>query len=133
MLRMTIISNHKLKIIMNALEDNREYRRLSIKMPFKYQRKLEGRSAVQHGVTKNISTGGMYFETAKDTFQPGELLTIELDVSENEGYFPTNSSIQAVGEVVHITPVPDLSSSDNHGYYKNGVGIRFCDSLKLVF
>ena len=73
------------------------------------------------GRTLNISTGGLYFETATDTFEQGNLLKVELSIP------PTSGLLEFGGKIAGFAKVLRTDSASG-GY---GVALQFCRPPKL--
>ncbi len=86
---------------------------------------------VCRGVTRNVSSGGLYLETATDGFRPGGVWQLELSVPPGEGHFPYEGQVQAVAEVLRVEDLaPPATSGDNRRF---GIAGRFREPLKLRF
>jgi len=116
--------------MVTARQERRKHRRLEIRLPLQYWPVGESEANACRTVTKNISTGGLYFETDDEEIRPGMLLHIELTIPPGEGHFPYPGRITGVGEVVRVAP---LSEGKARKVRRIGVATRFRESLKLSF
>jgi len=73
------------------------------------------------GNTVNVSTGGLYFETADDAFEQGDLLKVELSIP------PTSGLLEFGGKIAGFAKV--LRTDSSSGTY--GVALQFCHPPKL--
>ena len=86
-------------------------------------------------MTRNISTGGVYFEAdLSNDLPPPEarsLLSVEMTIPPGEGYFPYEGRVRGVAEVLRceLMGAPDTSP----GSRRVGVAARFREPLKLAF
>ena len=74
-----------------------------------------------HGEIKNVSSGGLYFETETDKFVQGNLLQIELSIP------PTSGLLEFGGKIAGFAKV--LRAETTSGKY--GVALQFCNPPKL--
>ena len=115
--------------------EQRQHRRLEIRLPLECHRLHEGESHALRSTTRNISTGGVYFEAElSDSLPPPEatsLLSVEMTIPPGEGYFPYEGRVRGVAEVLRCEPLAatDPSSSSR----RVGVAARFREPLKLAF
>ena len=111
-------------------QERRTHRRLEIRLPLQYCPVDDTGVNVCRTVTRNISTGGLYFETDDVDLRPGMLIDMELTIPPGEGYSPYQGHITGVGEVVRVdSPDPVL----NAGARRVGVATRFREGLRLSF
>src|SRR5690606_12972522 len=89
--------------------ERRQHRRLAIQLPLECHRLDGGCSPVLRSNTRDISTGGLYFEAdvpeVASLPTPDTLFTIELTVPPGEGYFPYQGQIRGVAEVLRCEPL----------------------------
>jgi hypothetical protein len=115
--------------------EQRQHRRLEIRLPLECHRLTQGEGHVLRSTTRNISTGGVYFETdISDQLPPPEahaLLSVEMTIPPGEGYFPYEGRVHGVAEVLRCEPlgVADLMT----GAQRMGIAARFSEPLKLAF
>lgn len=115
--------------------EKRQHRRLEIRLPLECHRLTQGERRVLRSTTRNISTGGVYFEAdISDELPPLEtnsLLSVEMAVPPGEGYFPYEGRVHGVAEVLRCEPL----GAANHatGSRRMGIAARFSEPLKLTF
>lgn len=73
------------------------------------------------GHTINVSPGGLYFETAADTFKQGNLLKVELSIPPTSGLLEFGGKIAGFAKVLRTD-----SASDRYG-----VAVQFCRPPQL--
>ena len=115
---------------MTTRQERRQHRRLEIRLPLQYAPTDDVGGNVCRTVTKNISTGGLYFETDDLDIQPGMMVALELTVPPGEGHFPYQGHITSVGQVVRVDP---LRAESRTAPRRVGVATRFREGLKLSF
>jgi hypothetical protein len=106
--------------------EKRKFKRLPIAYDITCRKVDSTTERLYKGCTVNISTGGLYFETADGTFMPGNLLKIELSIPPTAGLLEFGGKIAAFAKVLRTSNISDTSSSD-----KYGVALQFCQSPKL--
>ena len=113
--------------------ENRSHRRLDIRLPLEYHKEGVGRCNVFRTVTINVSTGGVYFETAADDIQVGDCLSLQLAVPADDGRFPPNGKISTVAKVVRTKAINDPATKKGLPFTRYGVAAQFEQGLKLAF
>lgn len=111
-------------------QERRRHRRLDIRLPLQYCSADESGVEVCRTVTRNISTGGVYFETDDLSIQPGTLIDLRLTIPPGEGYSPYQGHISSIGEVVRVDDLGPTAHADTR---RIGVATRFRDGLRLSF
>jgi len=111
--------------------ERRKHRRLQMHLPLEFSRVAEPAAGQHRSVTRDISTGGIYFETLLDDLRKGELLDIELTIPPGEGHFPYQGRVSSVARVVR-TERPS-GSAGRTANPRMGVGAAFRESFKLSF
>ena len=101
--------------------EKRRHKRLEAKYNLSCQKVGPTGSMSYGGHTVNVSTGGLYFETAADTFKQGDLLKVELDIP------PTSGLLEFGGKLAGFAKVLRTDSASG----KHGVAIEFCRPPKL--
>ncbi len=117
--------------------DRRQHRRLDIRLPLDCVPVDNGSDRAFRSTTRNISTGGLYFETdlADRALLPREhsLVNIELTVPPGQGHFPYQGQVSSVAEVLRHEPLETPASAVPNGSARFGVAVRFREPLKLKF
>ena len=86
--------------------------------------------SVEHfysGRTINVSPGGLYFQTEADTFEPGNLLKVDLSVPPTSGLLEFGGRISGFGRVLRTETIKEIMP----GKKGCGVALEFCRSPKL--
>ena len=116
-----------------GIEGKRSHRRLNIRLPMSFHKENVGRSNSLRTVSINVSTGGIYFETAAEDLKIGDRLAFELAVPPEDGRFPPEGKITTKGKVVRTTVLKDLSNDEGLSFARYGVAAQFEESFKLTF
>jgi len=116
-----------------SIEEKRAHRRLNIRLPMEFKKEGASRSNALRTVTLNISTGGVYFETAADYIKPQDNLDFELGVPPDDGRFPPQGKITTKGKVLRTTLIEDAPQPDGLSYPRYGVAAQFEQGFKLKF
>ena len=111
--------------------ERRKHRRLQMRLPLEFRRVNELSAGQYHSVTRDVSTGGIYFETGLDDLQKGELLDIEMTIPPGEGHFPYQGRVSSVARVVRTAK--SSASAGRTANPRMGVGAAFRESFKLSF
>ncbi len=115
--------------------DRRQHRRLEIRLPLECHRHVGSEDHVLRATTRNISTGGLYFETDLSDpllpLEPQSLLSVELTIPPGEGYFPYEGRVRSVAEVLRCDALE--SPGGGQGSPRVGVAALFKEPLKLAF
>ena len=80
------------------------------------------------GSTLNVSTGGLYFQTASSNLRKGDLLNVELDVPPTSGLLELGGTMSSFGRVLRIGQIEDSATNIREGY---GGAVEFCQSPKF--
>lgn len=104
--------------------EKRKFKRIPIKLDLSCRKVGSQTEQLHKGHTVNVSPGGLYFETAEDTFKPGNLLKLELSIPPAVGQLDFGGRISGFGRVLRAGNT-GLSSD------KYGVALEFCRSPKL--
>ncbi len=123
----------RLTDLMEQIKERRKDRRLEVRLPLEYRRESAIRSGINRTVTRNVSTGGLYFETAAEDLRVGDNLQMELGVPEGEERFPRHSKITTGGQVVRVDNLEGERSGEGLEYPRYGVGVQFRQGFKLTF
>ena len=83
------------------------------------------------GSTANISPGGLYFETAIDTFIPGNLINVELSIPPTAGLLEFGGRVSGIGNILRIHNIMNSQTNSNLPDDRYGVAVEFCQPLKL--
>ncbi len=119
--------------LMEQIKERRKHRRLDVRLPLEYRREGAGRGGVSRTMTVNVSTGGLYFETAAEDMRIGDKVQMELGVPEGEERFPRHSKITTGGQVVRVNSLEGANKGGGPEYPRYGVGVEFQQGFKLAF
>ena len=118
-------------------EERRQHRRLSIRLPLECCPKDGPKERTMRTVTKDIGTGGVYFEADLLEGMPApeldSLLDIELIVPPGDGHFPYEGRVTSIAEVVRCEPLEPPPSAGAETPLRAGVAARFKEPLRLAF
>lgn len=106
---------------MKDRQEKRRHRRLGINYNISCRKVGSTKSRTYEGLTANVSSGGMYFNTTTGTFHQGDLLKIELSIPPTSGLLEFGGKIAGFAKVLRTNPASG----------KYGVALRFCRSPKL--
>lgn len=101
--------------------EKRRYRRLGTHYNISCRKVGSDEDRAYDGLTVNVSTGGLYFQTATDSFEKGNLLKVELSIP------PTSGMLEFGGKIAGFAKV--LRTDSAAGRF--GVALQFCRSPKL--
>jgi len=101
--------------------EKRRHKRLGAKYNLSCRKVGSAGSISYSGHTVNVSTGGLYYETAADTFKQGDLLRVELAIP------PTSGLLEFGGKIAGFAKVLRTDSASG----KHGVALQFCRPPKL--
>jgi Tfp pilus assembly protein PilZ len=110
---------------MNGSE-KRKFKRLPITLGLSCRKVGSTTEKLYKGYTINVGPGGLYFETADDVFEIGNLLKVELSIPPTAGLLEFGGKISAFAKVLRTSNLSDILSSN-----KYGVALQFCQSPKL--
>lgn len=114
------------------IEERRAHRRLDIRLPLDYSRLGMPRSSSTKTVTRNVSTGGLCFETVADDLSPGDELAFDLGVPPSDSRYPPHATISTVGRVIRTSKIDDEPNDDGVVFTRYSIAAQFEKSLKLA-
>lgn len=115
---------------MDRLE-KRRYERLKAAYNISCQKIGSSGNDLYEGCTVNVSTGGLYFETADNAFEKGELLKVELTIQPTPGLLEFGGKIAGFAKVIRACNVTDSMVEKGPSAARYGVAVEFCRPLKL--
>ena len=116
---------------MTQITEKRRHRRLAIRLSLGY-RKMNGEADVSYqSTTRNVSTGGVYFETTDEDLCPGDMLEFELGVPPVDNRFPKNATIATTGEITRRTLLEGQIEDNGKSYSRYGVAAQFQQGFNL--
>lgn len=116
--------------VKSSENDRRGSRRLELRLPVELRMADGEASTLIRTITRNISTGGLYFELDRADFSPGDRLNIELTVPPAEGVSPYPGRATCMAEVVRCTP---LAADSKTNLDRVGIAARFLDRLRITY
>ena len=114
------------------LQEKRAHRRLDIRLPLEYRKEGAPRRSVFRTTTLNVSTGGLYFETAAQNIRVGETYAFELGIPATDERFPIQGKIVASARIVRTTPLDDEPNHDGLVLARFGVAAQFDSGFRLT-
>jgi len=114
-------------------KERRIHRRLAIQMPLEYRRIGVGRHNATNTTTVNVSTGGVYFETVAEDIDIGDRLAFEFAVTPDDEWFPQNSKIATIAEVLRVSDIPPTPDDSGPAFTRYGIAARFLQDFRLTF
>lgn len=110
--------------------NRRANRRLDVSFPVRCTAEGGHSTISWQAVTRNVSTGGIYFESGMTQLAVGQTVTLELFIPPGAGYFPYESKMISRSEVIRIEPLDDADAGADKAS-RVGVAARFVTQLKV--
>lgn len=110
--------------------ERRAHRRMEIRLPVECRADVASETSIVRSITRDVSTGGMSFESDAADFQVGDRLRIDLTVPPAEGVSPYQGRASCRAEVlrVHRIPAAGAGSIERHL-----IATRFLGKLRLEY
>jgi len=106
--------------------EKRRYKRQAIGLELSCRKIGSTDEKLYAGCTVNVSPGGLYFETASEVFNAGNLLKVDLSIPPAAGQLEFGGRFSGFARVLRTyEPCTTLSSR------RFGVALEFCQSPKL--
>lgn len=121
------------KMINSQSKEKRSYRRLDMSLPLEYRKPKNENCNFLRSITKNVSTGGVYFETTDDSLKAGDILTFELGIPEGDNRFPKHGTISTTGKITRLTSIAINGDQSPSRLSRFGVAASFQKGFKLEF
>jgi len=116
----------------STFNEKRAHRRLDIRLPLEYRKREDVRSKPLRSMTINVSTGGVYFETAKEDIRRGDILEFELGIPPGDSRFPLPGKIANKGKVIRTVAIGDQTGeTETPAYSRFGVAAQFQEEFKI--
>jgi hypothetical protein len=112
--------------------NRRQHRRLQIRFLLTCSQISPLKEDVYKGLTLNISTGGICFETAAKTFEPGDLVKLELLVPPTVGVLELGGKINAFAMILRTERI-NGSSPQKEIYNRCAVAAQFCQTPSFFY
>lgn len=101
--------------------EKRKHKRLGANYNISCRKVGSAENRAYDGFTANVSSGGLYFQTAADAFEKGNLLKVELSIPPTSGQLEFGGKIAGFAKVLRT----DLAAG------RFGVALQFCRPPKL--
>lgn len=111
--------------------EKRNYKRLPIKLDLSCRKVGSTVGELYAGCTVNVSSGGLYFETAADKFKPGNVVEIKLSIPPTAGLLEFGGRISSLARVLRTNNISDSYKDSNLSHGRYGVALEFCRPPKL--
>ena len=112
--------------------ERRKYKRLPLTLDLLCRKVGSKVGKPYTGCTVNIGPGGLYFETSVDTFQQGNLLSVELSIPPTTGLLELGGRISSTAKVLRTHNIRDISRRDDDLYSaRYGIALEFCRPPRL--
>ncbi len=108
--------------------ERRAHRRLDVRLPVELRSLDRPESPVVRATTRNISTGGLYFELDRPDFSTGHRVNVTLSIPPAEGVSAFHGTAICGAEIVRCDPSNDDSRTGSFG-----VAARFLEDLRLRY
>ena len=116
------------------MAEKRRHERLPMRLGILCRKIGQSAETFYRGQTLNISTGGLFFETADGedgVFNQGDLLNVELSVPPTNGLLEFGGRISSFARVVRACGLSQGRVSPAGPPNKVGVAVQFCQHPKL--
>ena len=97
-------------------------------LPLEYRKAGQPSTQLHRSVVRDVSTGGIFFETMLDDLREGDLLDIELTIPPGQGHFPYQGRVSSTASVVRTEKLAGQITSP-----RVGIGAAFRKGFKLAF
>jgi len=108
--------------------ERRRYERLELQLDLSCRKPGWPLERLCRGQTINVSTGGVYFEASRDTFERGDILKVDLSIPPRCGLLEYGGRLSGFGRVLRKDA---FSPGSAPGGGKTGVAVEFCRSPRL--
>ena len=107
--------------------EKRKFARLGVEFNLSCSKIGSSVEILHSGLTVNVSTGGLYFQTEADVFKPGSLVKLDLSILPESGLLEFGGRISGFGRVLRTDTIKEISP----GKSRYGIALEFCRSPKL--
>jgi len=111
--------------------EKRKYRRIPIALDLSFRKVGSKTEKIHTGRTVNVSTGGLYFETAAPKFEQGNLLRIELSIPPTAGLLELGGAVSAFARVLRTSKISDTPKGIDLYGTKYGIALQFYHRPRL--
>jgi len=112
--------------------ERRKYGRLPMKLALSCSKVGPSKGTLHKGCTVNVSPGGLYFQTAAATFEPGSLVRVELSIPPTTGVLELGGTMSGFAKVLRTHNIRDSRTNANLSSDRCGVAVEFCNRPTLV-
>jgi len=111
--------------------DKRRHRRLPTQYRISCRKVGSIAGEFCNGRTVNVSSGGLYFETAIGEFELGDLLELALEIPPTAGLLEFGGKLAGYANVLRTERICDDGAGEPPPYGRQGVALQFCRPPKL--
>ncbi len=119
---------------MSSFTERRAHPRAEIELSVECRLADSPDQPVCRGVSRDVSSGGLYFRTNCEALTADTLVDVELAVPPGAGHFSSPGIVRGIGKIVRVD---DLSASPEGGdespRLRFGVAAKFHQPLALAF
>ena len=113
--------------------DRRAHQRLAVRFPLEYRIVDLEEPPIHRSISRDISPGGVSFETDCDHIEVGTNLVVDLLVPPGEGHFPYAGRVRSDGRVVRVERCPGAGESTDPAGYRFRIAAQFKHVPKVHF
>jgi|ERR1043166_2060798 hypothetical protein len=114
--------------VKNSPSNRRADRRLEVHLPVEISRAGE-ESVWVRATTRNISTGGVYFELERAGIEEGDDLRLQVTIPPMEGVSPYTGRAECMARVLRVRRM----GSQDDGIQRFGIAAKFLDRLQFSY
>ncbi len=111
--------------------EKRKYKRLPVALDLSCRKVGSAAGRLHTARTVNVSPGGLYFETATEMFEPGNLLRVELSIPPTTGLLESGGRISGFAKILRTCNICDSRTNAGLCSSRYGVAVQFCRPPKL--
>ena len=111
--------------------EKRKFRRLPVSLDLFCRQVGSSGDKSCRGCTVNISSGGLFFETATTPFEFGNLIRVDLSIPPTEGLLELGGRISGFARVLRTSQLSRTQEEQRADSPCYGVAAEFCRPLKL--
>ncbi len=112
-------------------QERRKHHRLPLRLQVLCRKVGHAEKKPSIGHTVNVSTGGLLIRTTEETFNHGDLLSIEFSVPPNEGTLDFGEMFSGFAKVIRISDIKHHLTQKKTNSSHFGVAVEFCALPKL--
>lgn len=110
------------------IEEKRKYQRITMNLALSCRCVGSPSQQVHTGQTINVGPGGIFFETSANSFEPGNLIKIELSIPPTAGLLEFGGRISSLAKVLRIREIKPQKKPANPKY---GIAVEFCQAPQV--